>query len=93
MELAPSNPQESLQVAVQDLARAMEIGLYLVDNEILPSVRGLFLFFSTKYEESLSNLSEMYLYSVKKILIFSMTNQNFVITWHFAKTQLQRLMT
>ena len=40
MELAPSNPQESLQVAVQDLARAMEIGLYLVDNEILSSVRG-----------------------------------------------------
>ena len=42
MGLAPTNPDESLQVAVQDLSRAMEMGIYLVDNDIFTANTGSF---------------------------------------------------
>ena len=45
VELAPTNPPESLQVAVQDLAQAMHIGLHLVENDIFSSFKGSFIFF------------------------------------------------
>ena len=40
VEMAPLNPAETLQMARHDLARAMEIGSYLVDNDMLSQKKG-----------------------------------------------------